>query len=61
MNKIALVLKSRTFWTLVVIFIINGFNGIHNSLPTSIIMPLDAVLGLLATYFHINPSQDYKG
>jgi hypothetical protein len=53
-------LGSRTFWTVVVIFVLNGFNGIHGMIPAGWVLPLDTVLGLLAVYFKVNPSQNYN-
>lgn len=51
---------SRTFWTIAVMFIVGGGNAIDPVLPTLIQVPLLAVLGVLATYFHVNPSQTYN-
>ena len=60
MLKIAQALKSRTFWTLVVLFIINGINGIHNQIPPALLTIVDVAMTMLATYFHVNPSQSYS-
>lgn len=60
MNKITLALKSRTFWTLIVLFVVNGVNAIHDSIPATNLQVVDAILGFLITYFHISPSQQYK-
>jgi hypothetical protein len=60
MSKLSLILGSRTFWTVVVIFVLNGFNGIHGMIPAGWVLPLDTVLGLLAVYFKVNPSQNYQ-
>lgn len=59
MNTITTALKSRTFWTVVVMFIIGGTNAIASFIPAGFETPLMAVLGLVATYFHLNPSQNY--
>ena len=59
MVKVAQALKSRTFWTLVALFIINGINGIHNQIPPVLVGFIDLALSALATYFHVNPSQNY--
>jgi hypothetical protein len=58
MSKITLALKSRTFWTVAVMVVLNvlphlPFNGETRDLITG-------VLGLLAAYFHVNPSQNYN-
>lgn len=59
MNKIVLALKSRTFWTLVAMFVYNGVGAIHSSIPASISPIVNSLLGLMVVYFHITPSQDY--
>lgn len=59
MNKIKLALSSRTTWTLVVLFVINGFSAIQSSIPTQWIEIINPLLGLLAIYFKVNPSQKY--
>lgn len=61
MNSISMLLKSKTFWTLVAIFCFNGFQAIEPSLDPSVQTIVNAVLMLLASYFHINPSQSYHG
>ena len=57
MNKIALMLKSRTFWTVVVMLVFN----LIPQLPVDqgVKDLVNGILTLLATYFHINPSQNY--
>ncbi len=60
MNKIVLALKSRTFWTIVLLFVINGVSGIHDSIPANYVTIVDTVLSLLATYFHVSPRQSYN-
>lgn len=59
MNKLLLVFKSRTFWTTVVLFLVNGITAIKGVIPMSILPYVDGVLGLLIVWFHINPSQNY--
>jgi hypothetical protein len=58
-EKLLKVFKSRTFWTLVALFITNGISGIREQLNPAALTTIDAVLGLVATYFHVNPSQNY--
>lgn len=60
MNKFKQVFKSRTFWTLVVLFVVNGVASVHDFIPTSVLPSLEAVLGLATVYFHVNPSQNYN-
>ena len=53
-------LKSRTFWTVVAMFVIGGTNAISTYIPTNIEPIVMLILGGLATYFHINPARSYK-
>lgn len=53
------IFKSRTFWTILVMFIVGGTNAIVSFIPTGLETPVMGLLGLLATYFHVNPSQSY--
>jgi hypothetical protein len=41
-------------------FVVGGINATTNVLPSSIVEPLMALLALLGTYFHVNPSQTYN-
>ena len=59
MHKIAQALKSRTFWTLVALFIINGITGIREQISPQMLTTIDAILTVLAVYFKLNPSQNY--
>lgn len=61
MQKLTQILKSRTFWTIAILFVINGLNGVHSMIPSTVVPYLDGALALLATYFHVNPSQNYQG
>ena len=53
------ILKSRTFWTIVLLFIVSGVTAVKAFIPTSIQPVVDLVLSALAVYFHVNPSQSY--
>lgn len=55
MDKIKLALKSRTFWTVVVLFIVGGFDGVKDLIPQALQLPLEGFLTLLAGYFRVNP------
>lgn len=59
MNKIFKLLTSRTFWVIVLMFLVGGTHAITQFLPSALVMPLEGVLGLLASYLHVNPSQEY--
>lgn len=60
MNKIIQALKSRTVWVLVFTFVFNGFDAISGALSPEVVLVVNAFLGMLATYFKIHPSQDYR-
>jgi len=53
------ILNSRTFWTILVMFIIGGTNAITGYIPTALQPIIMGALSLLAVYFKINPSQKY--
>lgn len=59
MNKLTLALKSRTFWTLVVTWLILHGPILSQLLPQEWKPIIDGALLILATLFHVNPSQDY--
>lgn len=59
MNKISLALKSKTFWTIAVAIVVNTINANNQFIPTNVLDILNPILGLMASYFHVNPSQNY--
>lgn len=54
MEKIKLALKSRTVWSVVVLFLISGVDGITTMIPAELLFPIQAILTGLATYFRVN-------
>lgn len=52
------ILKSRTFWTSILLFVFNGFNAISGSIPSAYSVPINFVLGALITYFHVQGVQN---
>jgi len=52
-------LTSRTNWTIAVMFLIGGFEAITSMIPEGISTFVLGFLALLATYFKMNPSQNY--
>ena len=60
MNKIKLILCSKTVWTIVVLFIIGGVQNITQFIPENIMPIIQATLGLLAVYFKVNTNTDYR-
>ena len=57
MNKILKALKSRTVWTVIVMFIISGVDGIREIIPSNALPMVEGILGLLAIYFRVNTRQ----
>jgi len=53
-------LKSRTFWTIVAMFVVGGGNAIVPMIPADLQALVMLVLSGLATYFHVSPSQTYN-
>jgi hypothetical protein len=53
------IFKSRTFWTLAAGFAIEVYNAFSGQIPPSVSAIVGAVVLVLGTYFHINPSQTY--
>lgn len=60
MQKTFSIFYSRTIWTLVAIFIVGGGNAIVPVLPPVAQTIIVALLGILAGYFKLNPSQSYN-
>ena len=54
------IFASRTFWTIVVMFVVGGGNAIVGILPADAQAVVMLLLSGLATYFHVNPSQQYN-
>ena len=53
------IFKSRTFWTLVATIVVVDGNLLLPVLPSPVEGIAVVLLGFLATYFHVNPSQNY--
>lgn len=53
------IIKSRTFWTIVAMFIIGGINAVVPFMPADVQTLVMGGLSILAGYFHFNPSQNY--
>jgi hypothetical protein len=57
--QLLLLLKSRTFWVLVGQFIFNVAQYLEPVIPQQYQILVNGLLFVLASYFHINPSQVY--
>lgn len=53
--------RSRTFWTLVFMFVVNGYAAVSGQVPGNIDLVINAVLSLLASYFHLQTGQSTSG
>lgn len=55
--KLASILKSRTVWTFVALFIFNGLQGTQIMVPVEYLGIVNGLLSLLGIYFRANPVQ----
>ena len=53
------IIKSRTTWTIVLIFILGGFQAVSDLMPTNLFVLINGLLSAIAVYFKLNPSQKY--
>lgn len=51
------ILKSRTTWTIVAMFVVGGLNAIVPILPPQLQAALEGILAIAAGYFHQNTNQ----
>lgn len=54
------ILKSRTVWAIVAMFVIGGTEAVSGFISPIMLPYVQGALGLLATYFKLNPSQEYN-
>lgn len=59
MKKFEKAMKSRTVWTILFLFFLNGINSISSEISPDVMAVINPVLGLLAIYFKVSPSQEY--
>lgn len=52
-------LKSRTVWTVVAMFVTGGVGAVSSLIPAGAMVYVQGILGLMAVYFKLNPSQTY--
>ena len=48
------IFQSRTVWTIIALFVINGVKGIMVFIPTPWLPLINSILGLLAVYFRVD-------
>lgn len=54
------IFKSKTFWTLALMFVMNGYAAVSGQIPAGVDVIVNLALSTAATYFHVNPSQAYN-
>lgn len=59
MNTILMAIKSRTNWTLAIMWLVNNQAQVQSFIPSEYHWAINGVLILLAGYFHMNPQQSY--
>lgn len=59
MNTIKTMLRSRTFWTVLALFVFGGLQEIQPMVSGGQQALVELLLSILAIYFKLNPSQDY--
>ena len=60
MEIISRMARSRTMWTILIMFIIAGFEGVRDIIPVAFQTPLFGLLGLLTAYFRMDAKVDFK-
>lgn len=53
------IITSRTVWTFVALFIINGIEGVRDLIPVGLLPVIDAVLTILGIYFRVKPKVSF--
>lgn len=59
MYKITQALRSRTFWTVVILAAINTVPQLRGLVSQPVLDGVNVALTFIAGYFHVNPSQQY--
>lgn len=54
-------LRSKTFWTLVVMFLYNGYAAISGQLPGDVTVIVNIIFTALGSYFHLQTGQSTAG
>jgi len=60
LGRIFTIFKSRTVWTIIVLFSINGIAGIREFIPSLWLPAIDGVLAILAIYFRAKPRIEFS-
>jgi len=59
-NKVKQVVSSKTNWTILVLFLINGMGAIQEYIPEDARPLVNGILAILAIYFRSNPKVDFS-
>ena len=53
------IFKSRNVWSIIIMFLVGGFEAITGSIPGPIFGVIMAILGAAGIYFRVNPKQQF--
>jgi len=59
MQSLSKIFKSRTVWTVLIMFVLGGVQAIEQSFTPELFLFIQGSLTFLAGYFKVNPSQNY--
>lgn len=59
MNRFHRMLRSRTFWVFILVFVVNGLEGVRDSIPPEYLPFINALLMGAGIYFRIYPAQQF--
>lgn len=54
-------LRSKTFWTLVFMFVVDGFMGVSGQLNPTVVMVVNGAFTVIASYFHLQTGTSTTG
>lgn len=54
-------IRSRTFWTLVFMFVTNGFLAISGELNPTLVVVVNTMFSVAASYFHLQTGRSQSG
>lgn len=59
MNRFHKMLRSRTFWVFILVFVVNGLEEVRDSIPKEYLPFINALLMGAGIYFRIYPNQQF--
>lgn len=60
MKRLKLALSSPVFWTVAIMVAVAVLPVLKNLMSPTVFAVIEAVLGVLANYFHVNPSSTFS-